>query len=77
MGTLIKKASTHTSAEDGREYYEDPVNGESTWTKPTDLSWVQAHSVQHSREYYHYTVTQVKQQHAEQMFLLHEFAKCL
>ena len=59
VGTLLKKSSTHTYAEDGREYYVDPVNGESTWTKPTDLSWVEAHSEEHSREYYHNTVTQV------------------
>lgn len=49
----------HISTEDGREYYVDPATGESTWTKPADLSWIQARSEEHGREYYHNTATQV------------------
>lgn len=51
--------SVNLTAEDGKEYYVDSKTGESTWTKPVELSWVQAQSEDHGREYYHNTVTQV------------------
>lgn len=51
--------SVTLTAEDGKEYYVDPKSGESTWTKPIELSWVQAQSEDHEREYYHNTMTQV------------------
>lgn len=46
-------------AEEGHEYYVDTETGETTWTKPVDLAWVQADSKEHGRDYFHNTITKV------------------